>query len=114
MQTHLISAICTPLADDDSLHVDGLAAHLDDQWRHGISGVLIAGSMGLMQLLDDATYRNLVRHGVQFSAGRGEILVGAATPVSNAPCSASSTSSSSTSTASSCSRPTSTPSDKPI
>ena len=77
MQTHLISAICTPLKDDDSLHVDGLAAHLDDQWRHGISGVLIGGTMGLMQLLDDSTYRDLVRHGVQLAHGRGEVFVGA-------------------------------------
>jgi 4-hydroxy-tetrahydrodipicolinate synthase len=76
MRTHLISAICTPLKDDDTLHVDGLAAHLEDQWRHGIGGVLIAGSMGMMQLLDDATYRDLVRHGVEMSQGRGEILVG--------------------------------------
>ncbi len=77
MKTHVISAICTPLKDDDSLHVDGLAAHLDDQWRHGIGGVLIAGSMGLMQLLDDAAYRDLVRHGTQLAHGRGEVLVGA-------------------------------------
>lgn len=76
MRTHLISAICTPHTDEDSLHVDGLAAHLDDQWRHGIGGVLIAGSMGLMQLLDDATYRDLVREGVRLAQGRGEVLVG--------------------------------------
>jgi 4-hydroxy-tetrahydrodipicolinate synthase len=76
MQTNIISAICTPLTDDDSLHVDGLDAHLDDQWRHGIAGVLVGGTMGLMQLLDDATYRDLVRHAVHLSHGRGEILVG--------------------------------------
>jgi 4-hydroxy-tetrahydrodipicolinate synthase len=76
MTASLISAICTPLTDDDSLHVEGLAAHLDDQWRHGIKGVLIGGTMGLMQLLDDATYRDLVRRSVEFSKGRGEILVG--------------------------------------
>ena len=76
MQTHIITAILTPLTDDESLHLDGLAAHLEDQWRHGIGGVLIAGSMGAMQLLDDATYRDLVRHGVQLSHGRGEVLVG--------------------------------------
>lgn len=76
-RTHLISAICTPLKDDDSLHVDGLAAHLDDQWCHGIAGVLIGGTMGLMQLLDDTTYRDLVRHGVQLAHGRGEVWVGA-------------------------------------
>ena len=38
MRTCLISAICTPLGEDDSLDVDALAAHLDDQWRHGIGG----------------------------------------------------------------------------
>jgi 4-hydroxy-tetrahydrodipicolinate synthase len=76
MTTRLISAICTPLTDDDSLHVEGLAAHLEDQWRHGIQGVLVGGTMGLMQLLDEATYRNLVRRSVEHSRGRGEILIG--------------------------------------
>ncbi len=76
MMSRLISAICTPLTDDDALHADGLAAHLDDQWRHGIHGVLVGGTMGLMQLLDDAVYTDLVRHAVQFTRGRGEILVG--------------------------------------
>lgn len=76
MNTRLITALCTPLNDDGSLHVDGLAAHLDDQWRHGIAGVLVAGTMGLMQLLDDDTFHNLVRQSVQLSKGRGEVLVG--------------------------------------
>lgn len=77
MRTRLISAICTTLSDDGSLDVDGLAAHLDDQWRHGMAGVLIGGTMGLMPLLPDATYRDLVRHGTQLAHGRGEVLVGA-------------------------------------
>ena len=76
MQARLISALCTPLHDDGSLHVDGLAAHLDDQWRHGIAGVLVGGTMGLMQLLDDETYRELVHHSVRLARGHGEILVG--------------------------------------
>jgi 4-hydroxy-tetrahydrodipicolinate synthase len=76
MQTRLISALCTPLNDDGSLHVEGLAAHIDDQWRHGIAGLLVGGTMGLMQLLDDATYRDLVRRSVDLSRGRGEVLVG--------------------------------------
>jgi len=46
MVSALISAICTPLQNDDSLHVAGLAAHLEDQWRHGIQGVLVGGTMG--------------------------------------------------------------------
>lgn len=77
MRTRLISALCTTLREDGSLHVDGLAAHLEDQWRHGIAGVLIGGTMGIMQLLPDATYRELVRHGTQLARGRGEVLVGA-------------------------------------
>lgn len=76
MNTHLITALCTPLNDDGSLHLDGLAAHFEDQWRHGIAGVLVGGTMGLMQLLDDETYRELMRHSVRLARGRGEILVG--------------------------------------
>jgi 4-hydroxy-tetrahydrodipicolinate synthase len=76
MKTSIIAAICTPLNDDDSLHVEGLAAHLDDQWRHGFAGVLVGGTMGLMQLLDDDTYRDLVRHAARLAKGRGEIMVG--------------------------------------
>jgi 4-hydroxy-tetrahydrodipicolinate synthase len=77
MHTRLISALCTPLKDDETLDVAGLAVHLDDQWRNGISGVLIAGSMGLMQLLDDPVYRDLVQYGVGMAQGHGEIMVGA-------------------------------------
>jgi 4-hydroxy-tetrahydrodipicolinate synthase len=73
----MISALCTPLQDDESLDVPALAAHLDDQWKNGIAGVLIGGSMGLMQLLADHVYQDLVRHGVAMARGRGEIMVGA-------------------------------------
>jgi 4-hydroxy-tetrahydrodipicolinate synthase len=76
MKTRLTTALCTPLNQDGSLHIDGLAAHLEDQWRRGIAGVLVGGTMGLMQLLDDETYRELVRQSVRFAQGRGEILVG--------------------------------------
>jgi 4-hydroxy-tetrahydrodipicolinate synthase len=75
--THLITAIGTPLGEDDTLHIEGLAAQLDLQWRHGIQGILIAGSMGTMQLLSDQTYADLVRHGVELATGRGEVLIGA-------------------------------------
>jgi 4-hydroxy-tetrahydrodipicolinate synthase len=76
MVARLISAVCTPLKDDDTLHLDGLAAHLEDQWKHGIQGVLIGGTMGLMQLLDDDTYVELARRSAELGRGRGEILVG--------------------------------------
>lgn len=73
----LISAICTPLDDDGRIHAEGLRRHLDDQWRGGINGVLIGGTMGLLQLLADETWHALVREGVEASRGKGEVLVGA-------------------------------------
>jgi 4-hydroxy-tetrahydrodipicolinate synthase len=76
MKTGLITALCTPLNDDGSLHVEGLAAHIEDQWSHGIAGVLVGGTMGLMQLLDDETYHELVRQSVKLSKGRGEVMIG--------------------------------------
>jgi 4-hydroxy-tetrahydrodipicolinate synthase len=76
IRTRFISAICTPLTADESLHREGLEAHLDAQWRAGIAGVLVGGTMGLMQLLSDQTYRQLAQDSVTFTAGRGEVLVG--------------------------------------
>jgi 4-hydroxy-tetrahydrodipicolinate synthase len=72
----VISAVLTPLHEDDSLHVEGLEAHLAEQWQAGINGLLVAGTMGLMQLLTDRTYANLIEHALRISAGRGEIMVG--------------------------------------
>lgn len=74
--TRFISAICTPLEAGGDLHVAGLEAHIADQWNAGIAGLLVAGTMGLMQLQSDRTYRSLVEHAVRISAGRGEVMVG--------------------------------------
>jgi 4-hydroxy-tetrahydrodipicolinate synthase len=73
----IITAIGTPLVEGDRLHEKGLAVHLQDQWSAGVDGILIAGSMGMMQLLSDTTYQQLVRQSVQLSAGQGELFVGA-------------------------------------
>jgi 4-hydroxy-tetrahydrodipicolinate synthase len=77
IKPRFINAIGTPLDGDEGLHVDGLHRHLDDQWSNGIDGVLVAGTMGLLQLLRDETYRQLVVHSLECSQGRGELLVGA-------------------------------------
>jgi 4-hydroxy-tetrahydrodipicolinate synthase len=74
---HFVSAIGTPLDVGDDLHERGLEHHLEDQWRHGIDGVLVAGSMGLMQLLKDQTYKTLIERATALSRGCGEVLVGA-------------------------------------
>ncbi len=76
VSTELMTAICTPLEIDYSLDLEALEAHIEDQWQHGISGLLVAGTMGLMQLQSDKVYRDLVEHSVGISHGRGEIMVG--------------------------------------
>jgi len=72
----MITALGTPLTADEQLHVPGLEAHIKDQLAHGINGFLVAGTMGLMQLLTEETYRQLVEQSVHFNAGAAELLVG--------------------------------------
>ena len=76
MSIRLIAAVGTPLTSDESLHLAGLDAHLDDQWCHGMTSCLIGGTMGTLQLLTEQTYRDLVTHGVRLAARRGEVLIG--------------------------------------
>lgn len=72
----MITALGTPLTGEEDLHLAGLEAQIQDQQTHGINGFLVAGTMGLMQLLKDTTYRQLVEQSVQFNSGHAELLVG--------------------------------------
>ncbi len=72
----LISAVGTPLDEHEHLHVEGLEAHLLDQQDAGIDGILVAGTMGLMQLLRDSTYLSLVEHSARIAGGHMEVLIG--------------------------------------
>jgi 4-hydroxy-tetrahydrodipicolinate synthase len=72
----LISAVGTPLTEDERLHVEGLEAMLAAQWAAGIDGVLVAGTMGLLQLLREETYAQLIAESVPLCRGRGELLIG--------------------------------------
>lgn len=74
---YFITAIGTPLTEDEQLHEEGLKLQLQDQWNHGIDGILVAGSMGAMQLLTDRTYKKLIEKSVELASGHGEIMVGA-------------------------------------
>jgi 4-hydroxy-tetrahydrodipicolinate synthase len=74
---YFISAICTLLDKDDQLHIEGLHAHLDAQWSAGINGVLVGGTMGLMQLLSEQTYQQLCIRSIELTKARGEVLIGA-------------------------------------
>lgn len=73
----LIAATGTPLTADQTLHREGLRLHLEDCWNNGMTGILAGGTMGLMQLLGDETWRALAESAVEFSQGRGEVFVGA-------------------------------------
>ncbi|MCC6681263.1 MAG: dihydrodipicolinate synthase family protein [Phycisphaeraceae bacterium] len=75
-EARFITAIGTPLTQDDQLHIEGLARHLDDQAAGGIDALLIAGTMGLHQLQSDRTWRDLVVNSIQLSRGRFELLIG--------------------------------------
>jgi 4-hydroxy-tetrahydrodipicolinate synthase len=76
-EAKLIGALGTPLDDDECLHEAGLEKHLDEQWSMRVGGVLVAGTMGVMQLLRDATYLRLVRRSIELSRGRGQVYIGA-------------------------------------
>lgn len=76
MPTRLISAICTPLHPSGDLHVAGLATHIEAQISAGIDGLLVGGTMGLMQLQADSTYQQLIDESVGITAGRSELWVG--------------------------------------
>jgi 4-hydroxy-tetrahydrodipicolinate synthase len=75
VNTFICSAILTPLDDRERLHVDGLQDHLRDQAEAGIDAVLAGGTMGVMQLLTDKTYAELVQATCNCWS-RGEIFVG--------------------------------------
>lgn len=72
----LITAIGTPLKPDESLHIGGLEAQIDDQFAGGITGLLVGGTMGAMQLLSDETYEALIDESIRIARGRGEVLIG--------------------------------------
>src|SRR4051812_8709954 len=73
-----IPAIGTPLVDGaETLHTEGLAAHLQDLFDAGITHIFTAGSMGAMPLLRDETYRQLIDRSVELWKGRGRVLAGA-------------------------------------
>lgn len=77
MKPHFITAIATPLHEDDSLNRDALLQHIRCQIQAGINGLLVGGTMGAMQMLTADTYQELVGQSIAAAGGRCEILVGA-------------------------------------
>ncbi|MCC6424974.1 MAG: dihydrodipicolinate synthase family protein [Phycisphaerales bacterium] len=77
-QGYFISAMGTPLTADEQLHEKGLDAQFADQYNNGIKSYLMAGTMGMMQLLSDQTYQKLIERSVAWCEGKGtELMIGA-------------------------------------
>jgi len=76
-QGYFITAMGTPLTADEQLHEAGLDAQFADQFNNGIKAYLMAGTMGLMQLLTDKTYQRLIERSVAWCSGKAELMIGA-------------------------------------
>lgn len=76
-QAYFITAMGTPLTADEQLHEAGLDAQFADQFNNGIKAYLMAGTMGLMQLLSDQTYHKLIERSVAWCSGKAELMIGA-------------------------------------
>jgi 4-hydroxy-tetrahydrodipicolinate synthase len=63
-------------ADTDRLDPGALTAVIDDHADAGIDGVLIGGSMGVMQMLPDDVWNPMVHTAIEANRGRMELLVG--------------------------------------
>jgi len=75
-KTTVIAAIGTPLDEHEYLHASGLEIQLARLEAAGISGIFAAGTLGMMPLLTDATYVDLIAKTVAYYHGKGELLVG--------------------------------------
>lgn len=73
--SYFITAVGTPLTEDELLCEEGLEQELSEQKAKGFEGILVAGSMGCMPLLRDETYRRLIERSIDLFDG--EIIVGA-------------------------------------
>jgi 4-hydroxy-tetrahydrodipicolinate synthase len=76
-QGYFITAMGTPLTADEQLHEEGLDAQFSDQFNNGINAYLMAGTMGMMQLLSDQAYQKLIERSVAWCAGKKtELMIG--------------------------------------
>ncbi|MFW6039191.1 MAG: dihydrodipicolinate synthase family protein [bacterium] len=77
MTPALIPAAGTPLAPDEGVHLDGFAKQCARFWHAGFNHILIAGTMGAMPLLRDATWQQLIEHAMSVCPESVERFAGA-------------------------------------
>ncbi len=71
-------ALGTPLDESGELLPDSLKQHIGDQIKHGASGLLLMGTMGMLGCIRDDQYEPIVAQAVNAVEGRVPLLVGAA------------------------------------
>jgi 4-hydroxy-tetrahydrodipicolinate synthase len=72
----IITALGTPLTNNESLHEKSFRKLIRAQIDGGIHGFLIGGTFGVMQLLKDETYEDMIRVGINETNGRIPALIG--------------------------------------
>jgi 1-pyrroline-4-hydroxy-2-carboxylate deaminase len=79
-------AVTTQFRPDLSLDLDGCARHWEALIASGVSGLVVAGSLGENQTLEPAEKRALVAEAVKVAAGRIPVLSGVAEMSTAAAC----------------------------
>lgn len=70
----LFSAAVTPMAADESVDLDALAAMIDADLTRGVEGLYVCGSSGEGVLLSEQERRSIARTAVQVAAGRVPVV----------------------------------------
>ncbi|MDP3952693.1 dihydrodipicolinate synthase family protein [Microbacterium sp.] len=70
----LFSAAVTPMAADESVDLDALAAMIDADLTRGVEGLYVCGSSGEGVLLSEAERKSIARTAVTVAAGRAPVV----------------------------------------
>lgn len=79
-------AITTQFRQDQSLNLEATARHMEALIASGVTGLIVAGSLGENQTLEPAEKRQLVAEAVNVAAGRVPVLSGVAEMSTAAAC----------------------------
>ena len=71
-----VSATITPLLDNGALDKEGLKKIFERNFRHGLDGIFILGSMGEWGSFSDSFKEELVAESAALTAGKLDLLVG--------------------------------------
>jgi 4-hydroxy-tetrahydrodipicolinate synthase len=72
----VVTALGTPLDAGENLHEEGMRRQIRMQLGAGVHGLLVAGSMGAMQLLKDTTFHQAIEVAADEVRGRVPLIAG--------------------------------------